>query len=161
MSEHIAALQWRRETPSFDYPKYNRSHEVTFKNGLTVRFSAAVAYHGDAHCVDPEEAFVAALASCHMLTFLAIASEQGFVVDSYRDEATGHLEKNAEGKLALTRIELRPFIAFAPGAAPDEATLRRMHEEAHEECFIAHSVLTAVTIEPTMERSSPTVEEGP
>jgi len=148
MSQHRITLNWQRTSADFVYATYNRGHTWTFKNGLVVEASAATAYKGDADRVDPEEAFVASISSCHMLTFLAIASRQGFVVDRYIDEAVGHLEKNAQGRLAITRVTLHPAITFgpAPGNAPDEAALARLHEESHEQCFIASSVRTEIRV---------------
>lgn len=90
---------------------------------------------------------MASLSSCHMLTFLAVAAEQGFVVNAYEDAAVGHLEKNADGKMAITRIELRPKVEFE-GDAPDDAKLQEMHDEAHEYCFIARSITTEVSVTP-------------
>lgn len=147
MSEHAITLDWSRTTEDFKYDTYSRAHDVTFKNGQSVRFSAAVAYKGDADSVDPEEAFVASLASCHMLTFLAIACKSGSIVDSYRDEAVGHLGKNANGRLAIMRVELRPQIQFSQeGKQPTNDDLEKMHEKAHEACFIANSVLADVSV---------------
>ncbi len=107
--------------------------------------SAAVKYLGNAERVDPEEAFVASLSSCHMLTFLAIASKKRFVVQAYVDDAVGHMEKNADGKLAVTRVELHPKPVFT-GDQPTDAQLRAMHDLAHAECFIANSVKTQVIV---------------
>src|SRR5436190_4987324 len=121
MSEHPIKLNWKRDTPDFDYKTYNRSHTVTFKNGKPLEMSASLAYKGDASLVDPEEAFVAALSSCHMLSFLAIANGRKFIVDSYDDDAVGHLEKNAEGNMAITRVVLRPRVKFGK-PEPDAAT---------------------------------------
>ena len=146
MSEHRAQLHWRRESPTFDYKTYNREHMWTFpKSGQTIDASAAPAYKGKTDHVDPEEAFVASIASCHMLTFLAIASMRTLTIDSYEDDAVGMMEKNAEGRLAITRVTLRPRIAFS-GSAPDAATIEHMHHEAHEQCFIANSVKTAIAV---------------
>lgn len=147
MSDHRIKLQWSRTTPDFDYKTYNRDHAVTFKNGKSVQMSAAPAYKGNPQSVDPEEAFVASLSSCHMLTFLALAANRKLVVDEYIDDAVGHLEKNANGKLAITRVTLRPQITFADGVTQDEQTLHALHEKAHHECFIANSVTTEVTVE--------------
>ena len=108
--------------------------------------SAAPAFKGSAERVDPEEAFVAALSSCHMLTFLAIAAKKRLVVDDYVDSAVGYLEKNEDGKLAMTRVVLRPAIQFAD--PPSAETIEKMHHKAHENCFIALSVKTEVTVEP-------------
>jgi organic hydroperoxide reductase OsmC/OhrA len=147
MSEHRITLNWSRSSPDFEYKTYNRSHAVTFKNDQSLRMSAALAYKGDADLVDPEEAFVASLSSCHMLTFLAIAARRGIVVDHYADTASGYLEKNADNRLAITRVILRPRITFGRGSDPDEASLHALHEEAHHHCFIANSVVTEITVE--------------
>ena len=108
--------------------------------------TAAPAYLGNPKNVDPEEAFVASLSSCHMLTFLAIACKQKFVLDSYEDEAVGHMEKNAEGKLAVTKVELHPKIKWSGEKEPTAEELDKMHHLAHEQCFIASSVKTEVTV---------------
>jgi len=108
--------------------------------------TAAPAYLGNPANVDPEEAFVASLSSCHMLTFLAIACKQKFVLDSYEDEAVGHMEKNAEGKMAITRVDLHPKITWRGDRIPSAEQLDKMHHAAHENCFIANSVKTEVTV---------------
>ena len=110
------------------------------------RMAATPAYLGNPANVDPEEAFVASLASCHMLTFLSIACKKKFVLDSYEDEAVGHMEKNADGKLAITRVELRPKITWSGNRRPSVEELDKMHHAAHENCFIANSVKTNVTV---------------
>ena len=109
--------------------------------------TAAPAYLGNPANTDPEEAFVASLSSCHMLTFLAIACKQKFVLDSYEDEAVGHMEKNAEGKLAITKVVLRPKIKFSGEKQPTPEELEKLHHGAHDNCFIANSVKTEVTVE--------------
>jgi organic hydroperoxide reductase OsmC/OhrA len=147
MPEHRIQLSWQRSTPDFSAKTYSRDHRVTFKNRQALGMSAAPAYRGNPAMVDPEEAFVASLSSCHMLTFLFVAASRKLVIDSYEDDAVGHLEKNSEGRLAITRVVLRPKIKFA-GQPPDAATLRKMHESAHHDCFIASSVKTDVTVEP-------------
>ena len=148
MSTHSATIQWHRSTDDFAYDTYNREHTWRFPNGHTVDASAASDYLGSDACVDPEEAFVASLSSCHMLTFLAIAARKRYVVERYSDEAAGHLEKNAGGKLAVTRVELRPQIEFSGERQPDAAGIAAMHEKAHEHCFIANSVTTEVIVHP-------------
>jgi organic hydroperoxide reductase OsmC/OhrA len=153
MSEHPVKLQWNRATPDFDLKSYNRGHDVTFKNGQTVTMSSAVAYRGDADAIDPEEMFVASLASCHMLTFLALAAGRKFTVDSYSDDPVGHAEKNEKGRNAVTRVTLRPKVAFS-GESPDDETLHELHEEAHEKCFIANSVCAAVDVRPEAVQSA-------
>ena len=108
--------------------------------------TAAPAYLGNPANVDPEEAFVASLSSCHMLTFLAIACKQKFVLDSYEDEAVGHMEKNAQGKMAITRVELHPKIKWSGERTPTPEELDKLHHAAHDNCFIANSVTTEVTV---------------
>jgi organic hydroperoxide reductase OsmC/OhrA len=145
MSEHKATVRWSRGGKDFTYKTYSRDH-VWIANGNEIPASAAPAYLGNPQRVDPEAALVAALSSCHMLTFLAVAAIGGFVVESYEDEAVGHLEKNAAGKMAITRVELRPKIAFGGAKQPTPADLERLHDKAHKECFIANSVTTEVTV---------------
>jgi len=147
MSEHIATIDWKRASEGFDYAGYNRDHDWTFRSGLGLAASAAPEFRGNAERVDPESAFVASLSSCHMLTFLALCARKRLVVDSYRDDAVGHLEKNGAGKLAMTRVELHPKIQFSGEKIPSADELRALHEQAHKECFIANSVNTAVTVE--------------
>ncbi len=146
MSEHKANIIWARNGADFGYKNYPRDHVWRFPNGVEVPGSAAPAYLGNANRVDPEAAFVAALSSCHMLTFLALASNKGFVVDSYQDAAVGHLEKNANGKLAITRVELHPTIVYSGAKQPAAADLEWLHDKAHKECFIANSVTTEVRV---------------
>jgi organic hydroperoxide reductase OsmC/OhrA len=146
MSEHRAVIQWRRETADFKYENYNRDHDWDFDAGISIRASAAPAYLGSATCVDPEEAFVASVSSCHMLTFLAIASRKQYVVDDYRDEAIGVLEKDATGRLAITKATLKPQIKFGGEKTPTPEELAHMHDQAHHGCFIANSVKTEVTV---------------
>ena len=147
MSEHTATVTWRRETPTFTYDDYRRDHRWEFGSGSLVHASAAPEYKGSPDLVNPEEALVAALSSCHMLTFLAIAARKRYVVDSYTDEAVGVLEKNEAGRFAVTRVTLRPKIVFSGETVPDEAAIAVLHEKAHENCFIANSVTTTVTVE--------------
>jgi organic hydroperoxide reductase OsmC/OhrA len=148
MSEHRALISWQRTSPDFRYETYNRDHTWAFDSGIRVRASASPAYKGGPDCVDPEEALVAALSSCHMLTFLALAARKQLVVDAYEDDATGYLNKNANGKLAVTRVVLRPLVRFGGTSVPSADELTKLHEHAHHECFIANSVLTEVAVEP-------------
>jgi len=153
MSEYKATITWKNTGSDFLRGKYSREHTWTFDGGITVAASASPSvvpppYSNPAH-VDPEEAFVASLSSCHMLTFLAIACKQKFVLDSYEDAAVGHLEKNADGKLAITRVELHPKITWSDNRKPGAEELDKMHHAAHENCFIANSVKTEVTVATT------------
>lgn len=144
MSEHRATLRWIRGDSGFGYKEYSRDHDWIFPNGHTLRASAAPKYLGNEDCVDPEEAYVASLSSCHMLTFLALSSMQGFALDSYEDEAVGTLAFNADKKLAITTITLRPKTLFSGDKQPTREDLEALHHKAHEECFIANSVNTEI-----------------
>jgi organic hydroperoxide reductase OsmC/OhrA len=145
MAEHKIALEWQKGDVAFTYDTYSRNHEITFKDGVAKTFSAAAVYRGDATKGDPEDMFVAALSSCHMLSFLAIAARKRITVISYTDDASGWLE-NDGGKLWMTRVVLRPRIVFE--TAPDAASIDQMHHMAHEQCFIANSVKTDIRVEP-------------
>jgi len=145
--EHHATILWRRTSESFTYDSYNRAHEWRF-HSVTVPASAAPGFRGDATMVNPEEAFVASLSSCHMLTFLALAAKKRFSLDSYTDEAVGYLEKNDKGRLAVTRVLLRPQVQWSQGISVSPADLESLHHQAHEGCFIANSVKTDVSVEP-------------
>lgn len=148
MSEHKVQVLWRRTSESFSYDAYNRAHTWLFDNGAEVGASATPSYKGDASMVDPEEAFVASLASCHMLTFLAHASLKKFTVESYSDDAVGCLEKNESGRMAMTRLILRPKIVFGGDKMPTPEDIAALHDKAHHDCFIANSVTTKISIEP-------------
>lgn len=148
MSDHnfTAKLSWQRTSADFAYDNYNRGHDVVVGSGVTLPSSAAVGFKGDASRINPEEMLLAALSSCHMLTFLAIASKKRFVVDSYDDDATAVMEKNADGKMAVTKATLRPKTTFSGEKQPTAQELAHMHHTAHEGCFIASSVKTVVDV---------------
>jgi organic hydroperoxide reductase OsmC/OhrA len=145
MSQHRVEIRWDRQTAGFAYPEYNRDHQWLFEGGAGIAASAAPVYLGSPELVDPEQAFVAAVSSCHMLTFLAICSRKRIVVDSYSDNAVGYMEKNHAGRLAITHIELSPVIRFA-GPRPGGEALEEIHHLSHERCFIANSIRTRVSI---------------
>ena len=147
MSEHKANVQWARGKNEFNHESYNRDHAVTYESGIEIKASAAPAFHGNPDYVDPEEALVGALSSCHMLTFLAIAAKKRLTVESYEDDAVGFLEKNGDGRMAVTRATLRPKVVWGGDKTPTSEEIEKIHEKAHQACFIANSVLTAVTIE--------------
>ena len=147
MSEHRATTTWRRQTASFAYEDYNRAHEVRFGGGQIVPWSGAPEFKGDADRPNPEEAFVAALSTCHMLTFLAIAARKRFTIDSYDDDAVGRMTKNEAGKLWVSHVVLRLRVAVGGGHTPSNDEMAEMHHLAHENCFIALSVKTDVTVE--------------
>jgi len=150
MSEHKVTLRWERGGAEFVYQKYPRDHTWSFDGGHTMTATAAPAYLGNPANVDPEEAFVASLSSCHMLTFLAICARKRLTVESYDDEAVGVLEKGSDGKLWLVRVTLRPRVQFASGITVDDAILEHIHHQSHAECFIANSVKTDVTVVPRL-----------
>jgi organic hydroperoxide reductase OsmC/OhrA len=144
MAEHHIKLSWEKGEAPFTYEAYPRNHTIAFKNGQEiVTTSASPAYKGDAGKPDPEDLLVAALSSCHMLSFLAIAAKKKLTVTFYEDDAVGFLE-NSGGKLWITRVILRPKVAIDG----DAETLAQLHHLAHEACFIANSVKTDVSVEP-------------
>jgi organic hydroperoxide reductase OsmC/OhrA len=147
MSEHKTTIRWSRNGRDFTYRNYSRDH-VWIANGNEIPASATPAYLGNPQRVDPEAALVAALSSCHMLTFLALAANKGFVVESYEDDAVGHLERNQQGRMAITRVDLHPKIAFGGAKQPSAADLDWLHDKAHRECFIANSVMTDIRVVP-------------
>jgi organic hydroperoxide reductase OsmC/OhrA len=151
MSHYSATVSWRRNGEVFTDNRYSRGHEWSFDGGVTLRASSSphvVPRFSDPAGVDPEEAFVASLASCHMLSFLWLAAAKKYRVDSYIDEAQGTLAKNSKGKLAMVEVVLRPRIVFSGEEQPSPETLQELHHRAHEECFIANSVTTDVKCEP-------------
>ncbi len=148
MSEHKVTIKWVREKEDFSYRSYDRTHDWAFEGGLVLKASSAKEFLGNAEYPNPEDALAAALSSCHMLSFLALASRKRMVVDSYEDHATAILEKNPKGKLAVTKTILRPKIVFSGENIPTQAQIMELHHHSHEECFIANSVLTEVIVEP-------------
>lgn len=152
MSHYTATVQWHRlPGEPFSDNRYSRGHQWTFDGGVTFRASSSphvVPRFSDPAGVDPEEAFIASLSSCHMLTFLYLAAKAGHVIDSYDDTAEGEMAKTPEGRTWVSIVTLRPKITWA-SAPPDPAALHALHHAAHEECFIANSVRTEVRCEPT------------
>ncbi len=149
MSEHEASIEWRSDG-HFASGGYSRGHSWTFDGGAVVRGSSSPSVvpppRSDPAGVDPEEALIASASSCHLLWFLSLAQAAGLDIASYRDRATGILGRDERGRIAITRITLRPEIEFA-GRGPDEAELRRLHHEAHEKCFIANSLRSEIVVE--------------
>lgn len=153
MSRHTATVRWQRQPlEAFHDGRYSRRHEILFDGGAVVPGSSSPDVVplplSDASAVDPEEMFVASLASCHMLWFLSLAAARGWRVERYVDDAHGTMARNAEGRLAMTEVTLRPAVAFIGERRPDPDALARLHHEAHERCFIANSVKTAVHVQP-------------
>jgi organic hydroperoxide reductase OsmC/OhrA len=149
--EYTATVSWKRgPDEAFTDIKFSRAHTWAFDGGVSVPASSSPLSVrvplSRADAVDPEEALVAALSSCHMLTFLYLAAKQGFVVDSYDDAAVGIMSKNERGKLFMSKVTLQPRIIFSGAKQPGAAQLAELHHHAHEECYIANSVLTEVTV---------------
>jgi organic hydroperoxide reductase OsmC/OhrA len=148
--EYRAAVRWSRDGADFVGNRYSRAHAWSFDGGIEVAASASPLVVplplSCAEAVDPEEAFVAAIASCHMLTFLAIAGKKRFVVDRYEDRAVGIMTKNAKGKLFVSKVTLDPVIDFSGERRPGPAEIADLHHLAHQECFIANSVLTEIVV---------------
>lgn len=152
MAPYTVTVRWLRGKQPFTDNRYSRGHTWSFDGGIDVPGSSSPHVvplpYSRADAVDPEEAFVASLSSCHMLWFLAIAAKRGFCVDSYVDDAAGVMSRNADGKLAMTTVTLRPAVTFGGSPAPAAGEIDAMHHEAHAECFIANSVKTDVRCEP-------------
>jgi organic hydroperoxide reductase OsmC/OhrA len=152
MSEHVATVEWNRNGQVFSDNQYARAHDWRFDGGAVVRGSSApssvLAPMSDPAAVDPEEALVAAVSSCHMLFFLAYARKDGFVVDRYRDEASGVLSPDERGRMSITHVTLRPAADFSGERRPDAAALDDLHHRAHEACYIANSIRAEVAVEP-------------
>lgn len=164
MSDHSAVIQWNRNGQRFIDNRYSRLHQWQFDGGAIVPGSASP--HNvsiplaDSAAVDPEEAFVAALASCHMLWFLNIAAKRGYCVESYRDAATGVMARNTEGRVSITTVTLRPHAAFTGAKVPTLELVQSMHDEAHAECFLANSVKSHLVTIPTFDVVTETSEAG-
>src|SRR5437667_7927505 len=152
MAHYTAEVLWLRGEQPFLDNRYSRRHALRFDGGVEVPGSSSPNVVpvplSDAAAVDPEEAFVASLASCHMLWFLSIAAKRKFCVDRYADAAVGVMARNAEGKMAMTVVTLRPEVRFSGERLPTREQLEQLHHEAHAECFIANSVKTEVRCEP-------------
>jgi organic hydroperoxide reductase OsmC/OhrA len=150
MSEHRASIAWKLTGPSFRKGQYSREHTWSFDGGLTIPASPSPAavpapWSNPAH-VDPEEAFVASIASCHMMTFLWVASRQGFEVASYEDDAVGVMTKNEQRVPWVSAVTLHPRIFYAGDKRPSREEEAQLHHAAHEQCFIANSVKTAIAV---------------
>ncbi|UNP88984.1 OsmC family protein [Aeromonas encheleia] len=159
MSEFSALISWQREAgEAFVDQRYSRAHEWEFDGG--VRVPASSSPHvvplpfSVAENVDPEEAFVASLSSCHMLTFLWLAARERYLVESYRDQAWGLMEPDERGCQSITRVTLRPRVQFGGERQPGLAELERLHHQAHEQCFIANSVRTEITTDVALYQES-------
>ena len=152
--QYRATVKWKRDGSAFTDQRYSRGHSWSFDGGITVPASSSPLSvrlpYSVAEAVDPEEAFVAALASCHMLTFLYVAAKQGFVVDEYADDAVGEMSKNERGKMWVSKVTLAPAITFTGEKRPSPEQLDELHHLAHEECYIANSVKSEVVVQGAM-----------
>jgi organic hydroperoxide reductase OsmC/OhrA len=152
MSEYKAKITWHRQIDEeFVQSRYSRGHEWSFDGGTTIPASSSphivpLPYSVEAN-VDPEEAFVAALSSCHMLLFLSIAAKRRFVVDTYIDNAVGIMEQDENGRFLISKVVLRPEIVFSGDKQPSKEQVKKMHHQSHTQCFIANSVKTNVITE--------------
>lgn len=150
MSEYRATISWKRTSPDFLKGKYSREHTWAFDGGAIVQASSSPSVvpvpYSNAACVDPEEAFVASISSCHMLTFLYLASRQGFQIDSYDDEAIGVMTKSESKVMWVSSVTLCPRIAYSGTTRPTPEEETQLHHEAHEQCFIANSIKTEVVV---------------
>ena len=150
MSQHKAIVRWKNDGGDFPHGKYSREHTWSFDGGAIVRASPSPSVvrppYSNPAAVDPEEAFVAAIASCHMLTFLYIASQRGFEVAAYDDEAVGEMTKNEEGVAWVSAVVLSPRIRYRGARIPTESEARQLHVQAHHDCFISNSVKTKIRV---------------
>ncbi|MGN2254404.1 OsmC family protein [Frateuria sp. GZRe12] len=155
MSKHTAELTWTREDQGFIDNRYSRRHMARFDGGEQLLMSSSPdvvpAPMSDPSAVDPEEAFVASLASCHMLWFLSLAARQGFRVDSYRDAATGTMGRDDHGRTVMRDVLLRPRVDFSGNVLPTREQVGQLHHQAHDTCYLAHSVRCDVRCEPVFE----------
>lgn len=151
MHKYEAKISWKRNGATFSDNRYSRGHEWSFDGGTKITASSSPLVvpppYSVVEAVDPEEALIASASSCHMLWFLLIAAKRGFVIDSYVDEAFGVMEKNAEGKQAITRITLRPKVEFTGDRLPSVEELQALHHSAHDECFIANSLKSEIVVD--------------
>ena len=152
MSEYVASVVWSRQAEElFIDNKYSRGHLWQFDGGATIAASSSPHIvplpYSVAESVDPEEAFIASLSSCHMLFFLSIAAKNKFIVDSYQDDAVGLMQRASDGRMSMTQVTLKPCVKFAENEQPSAEQLEEMHHQAHELCFIANSVITHIVIE--------------
>jgi organic hydroperoxide reductase OsmC/OhrA len=154
MAVHVATIRWQVGAVDFLGKRYSRAHTWHFDGGAVVAASSSPHVvplpMSDAAAVDPEEAFVASLASCHMLWFLDIASRAGYAVQDYEDAAAGHMGRNAAGKLVVDVVTLRPRVRFAGARVPDAQAHEALHHAAHDECFLANSVRCEIRCEPQL-----------
>jgi organic hydroperoxide reductase OsmC/OhrA len=147
MSEHRIELEWLRRDGIFERGKYSSAHDITFSDTQTIKGSPSPAFGGDDSAADPEQLFASAISACHMLTFLAVAANRGYVIDTYHDSAVATLAKNAQGQMAVVKVVLKPKVSFSGEKHPTAEDYQKLHERAHAGCFIAHSVNSEVVVD--------------
>lgn len=146
--QYTSKVSWHHaQTTPFNAKSYDRTHDIAFGGGSSITASSAPEFLGKAELPNPEELFTGAIASCFMLTFLYWAAMKGLVIDRYESEAVGTLAKNAEGKMAMTEVLIKPSITFKDNVRPDAALLDELFKKAHDNCFISSSVKTSVKVE--------------
>jgi len=150
MGNHLTFIQWQRNGQDFKYETYDRTYTIKFSGGINIQASNPKEYFGTPELPNPEELLVSALSGCYMQTFLAVACKYGYIIDSYTDEAIGITDKNEHGKISVTKITLHPKIKFSGSKLPDDNTINKMREKAHENCFISNSINSQVSIEITV-----------
>ncbi len=159
MAHYTASVRWQLDGSSFSQRRYSRRHQWHFDGGVSVPASSSPHVvplpWSDPAAVDPEEAFVAALSSCHMLWFLDLAARAGWDIVSYDDEASGVMAADAQGRQVMTEVTLRPVVRLAAGVERDQAALQALHHRAHEACFLANSVRTRIECEPSFAMEAP------
>lgn len=147
MSEYVAKLSWSLGNGELAYGKYNTNHRMTFSGGLSATMTSAPDYGGDSRYVNPEEALAAALSSCHMMTFIALAAKARWMLKTYRDRAVAVLGKTEDGRTRVSEIVLHPETEFEPGHEIDADKLSQMHERAHRYCFVANAISCDMRVE--------------
>jgi organic hydroperoxide reductase OsmC/OhrA len=147
MSEHRIELEWLRKEGPFERGNYATVHDIKFSDTQTIKGSPSSAFGGDDSAADPEQLFLASLSACHMLTFLAVAANRGYVIDTYHDSCVATLTKNAQGQMVITKVVLKPVVTFSGEKHPTAEDYRKLHERAHAACFIANSVKSEVSLE--------------
>jgi organic hydroperoxide reductase OsmC/OhrA len=147
MSEHRIELDWLRKNGPFERGNYTTVHDIKFSDTQTIKGSPSPAFGGDDSAADPEQMFLASLSACHMLTFLAVAANRGYVIDTYHDSAVATLGKNAQGQMVITKVVLKPAATFSGEKRPTADDYHKLHERAHAACFIANSVKSEVSVQ--------------
>ena len=148
MGQHKTSIHWERDTEHFNIKSFNHDHVIRFENGVVIHATSAPEYTGNPDLISPEDLFVATISSCHMMTFLAVASLNKWQVQTYRDHAQGFLEENPAGRIMMNRVILQPQVVFSGSNHPSRKAQEDMHLKARRSGFIANSVRTSISIQP-------------